>query len=106
MSVPSSNTTVTTERPYFETERTCVHLRQAGHRALDRDADVLLDLHGRERGGGGDDLDLDVGDVGDRVDRELQRARTPTTMNSSVATSTRARLRSDHATMAEQQIHG
>jgi hypothetical protein len=36
-------------------------------------ADVLLDLDGRQRRGGGDDLDLDVGDVGDGVDRELER---------------------------------
>ncbi len=44
---------------------------EAAHGGLDGERDELLDLFGRESGGIGEDLDLDVGDVGDGVDGEL-----------------------------------
>ena len=44
---------------------------QAAHRPLDRERDQRLDLQRAERGGLGDHLDLDVGQVRDRVDRQV-----------------------------------
>ena len=44
---------------------------QAVHRRLDREGQVLLDLERRQPGRAGQDRDLRVGDVGDRVDRQL-----------------------------------
>ncbi len=64
MSVPSLNTTVTTREPVLR-DRADLASSAAGPAigALDRDADVLLDLDRRQRGRGGDHLHLHVGDV-------------------------------------------
>ena len=47
------------------------HARRAGQRPLERDGDALLDLLRGLAGEEGDDHDLDVGDVGERLDLQV-----------------------------------
>ena len=46
-------------------------MRQAGHGRFDRESDALLGFQRRKALGSGTDLYLDVGDVGNGVDRQL-----------------------------------
>jgi hypothetical protein len=73
MSVPSSKTTVTADRPNLETERTSSRAGRPDMAELDGEGDEPLDLLGRQARAVREHLDLDVGDVGHGVDRQLER---------------------------------
>jgi hypothetical protein len=77
MSVPSSKTTVTDEIPSCETLRISAHARHAAHPRFDRKGHIPFHFQRRKPPGLGDDLNLGVGHVGDRVDGKIERGIDP-----------------------------
>ena len=73
--------------------------RQPAHGGLDREGDEALDLLGGEAGAVGQDLDLDVGDVGDGVDRELAQRADPDGDRRTHPITTRRRLSTEKSMM-------
>ena len=59
--------------PELRDRTNLLDVRQAAHRPLDREREQGLDLHRAQRGGFGDDLNLNVGQVGNGVDRQPKR---------------------------------
>jgi hypothetical protein len=71
MSVPSWKSTVTSTRPYLDTERSMRWFGNAQHLDLDGHRDAALDFLGRHAGRLHDDLDLRAGHVREGVDRQV-----------------------------------